>query len=71
MLTTQPMQTALLFCVFVACEASLRVSDLEVPPPDAVYRQASQPVAARARDLLSRMTLKEKTAQELFLKNMV
>jgi beta-glucosidase-like glycosyl hydrolase len=38
---------------------------LEVPPPDAIYRQASQPVAVRARDLLSRMTLKEKTAQLL------
>ena len=37
----------------------------EVPPPDALYRQPSQPIAARARDLLGRMTLKEKTAQLL------
>eukprot|EP01048_Picozoa_sp_COSAG05_P019913 COSAG05_NODE_3248_length_2209_cov_1.420853_1_plen_352_part_10 len=35
------------------------------PPPDALYRQAGQPIADRARDLLSRMTLKEKTAQLL------
>ena len=37
----------------------------EVPPPDALYRQPSQPIAVRARDLLGRMTLKEKTAQLL------
>ena len=37
----------------------------EAPPPDALYRQAGQPIAARAHDLLSRMTLEEKTAQLL------
>ncbi|HUM72542.1 MAG TPA: hypothetical protein PLK31_27260, partial [Chloroflexota bacterium] len=30
---------------------------------DALYRDASQPTAVRARDLLARMTLEEKVAQ--------
>lgn len=36
---------------------------LEVPPADAVYRQASAPPQERIEDLLSRMTLKEKIGQ--------
>ena len=38
---------------------------LEVPGADALYRQAGQPIADRAHDLLGRMTLKEKVAQLL------
>ena len=40
-------------------------SFVDKPPPDALYRKPAQPIAARAHDLLSRMTLKEKTAQLL------
>ena len=36
-----------------------------VPPADALYRQASQPIAARVKDLLGRMTLEEKVNQTL------
>ncbi len=37
----------------------------QLPPPaaDAVYRQSSQPIDARVKDLLSRMTLEEKIGQ--------
>ena len=33
------------------------------PGPDAVYRDASQPIEARVEDLLARMTIEEKVAQ--------
>ncbi len=50
----------------VACggagEASQSESD-QAPPADAIYRDATQPVEARVKDLLARMTLEEKIAQ--------
>ena len=40
-------------------------------PPDALYKDASQPVTRRADDLLSRMTLAEKVGQMLQLNGQV
>ena len=38
-------------------------AQLPPPPPDALYKQANQPINVRVNDLLGRMTLEEKIGQ--------
>ena len=60
-----PVLVAALLLLLLAPTSAIDPRHLEVPPQDALYRQANQAIPARAHDLLGRMTLKEKVAQLL------
>lgn len=47
----------------MAAQSACAAQAPDRPGPDAIYRDASQPIEARVEDLLSRMTLEEKVAQ--------